>query len=245
MTRRGLTLPVVTSFNEFVWIFAFALTLLCVQQAEALREIRARLGDTGPEAAGASAGQTHTQAATIHRELVGLRGQLKRVVLVVDRSNSMKAGERWSITRATIQTWLRRLSFEECALVMFNQTATLFPDDGSFLRVSGAGGDDNRLALSRRLDLIEPNGRTNTLEALRLAYAYPNVDTIILFTDGVPDQDGRGFDSRLVNQVYALARVHGTTVPINTVGLGQYFDQRFGEFLRRLPELTGGSFIGR
>jgi Mg-chelatase subunit ChlD len=241
VNRRGISVPVVLSFNEFVWLFAFAMTLLYVYQVSQTRNVSVELA----EHVNANTGGDAARAATIRRELVGLRGELKTVVFVVDRSNSMTSGNRWATVRSTIQSWIRYLDVDQCALVLFNQSVESYPVDGSYLMLSGEAGARNREALVNHLDTVMPKGRTNTLAALRRAYEYHNVDTIVLFTDGVPDLRGRGFDRRMTSDIYDLVRQHGQSVPINTVGVGNYFSPAFGNFLRRLPELTGGTFIGR
>jgi hypothetical protein len=248
MTRRGLSFPVLISFNELVWLYAFLLALLCVYQSGLLRDARERLhihGGSTPDAPVPDGPSAQPSAQTIHRELVGLRGRLQRVVLVVDRSKSMASGRRWEETIGTIRTWITHLAFDEAAVVLFNDTTTAYPAHGMFLVLSGSAGGSNRAALLRQLDAVVPSGTTNTLAALQRAYAYQRVDTIILFTDGSPDRNARGFDRAMANEIYALAQRHGREIPINTVGLGKYFDPQFGEFLRRLPDLTGGTFIGR
>ena len=52
------------------------------------------------------------------------------------------------------------------------------------------------------------------------------------------------FDPQIAEQIYQLCGEH-TDIPINTVGLGDYFDRDMGTFLRNLARLTGGTFRGR
>jgi hypothetical protein len=112
--------------------------------------------------------------------------------------------------------------------------------------MTGASAPQNRSKLLVLFDRLSPQGNTNTLAALRAAYAYPGVDTIFLFSDGEPDSGGNVFDHRMAKQVHALCRKHGTTVPINTVGLGNYLGNRnLGSFLETVARETGGTFLGR
>jgi len=130
-------------------------------------------------------------------------------------------------------------------LIIFNDYVEAYPSDGSYLDLTGSDRGLKRAELLRPLEYLEPKGNTNTLAALQRAYSYPEVDTIILFTDGVPDSGSNRFDQNMAAAVFELCRQHGTAVPINTVGLGGYFDKRFGDFLLQLPAITGGTFIGR
>jgi hypothetical protein len=233
--RNNVSLPLLVSFNELAWIAVFALLMLySIASVRSQKEIaRLQLNRCGPD------------KKVINQRLVDLQGDLKHVVFVVDRSGSMNVGRRWEFARGVIRTWLEHLSIEQCALVTFNDSVSLFPARGTYMDMAGPAGDENRAALLDQFTRITPAGNTNTLAALEAAYAYPQLDTIILFTDGVPDRGSNTFDQQMANDVYALCRAHGRRVPINVVGLGDYFNPQFGEFLLRLSRETGGTFIGR
>jgi hypothetical protein len=66
-----------------------------------------------------------------------------------------------------------------------------------------------------------------------------------LFTDGAPN-DGHSavFDPKIAEQIYTLCKAH-PDVPINAVGLGDYFKPELSQFLLRIAETTGGTFLGR
>lgn len=263
MRRENLTLPILVSFNELAWIAVFALVLLYSVHTTHLKNER-NTAATERDAVKRESEQTTRQLAQTKRELqkllarsvtgdsvlnqqlVGLKGDLSRVVFVVDRSGSMDKGGRWEFARDVIQTWLQRLPIESCALITFNEQVTAFPADGTFLEVVGPGGSQNRGSLMAQLKFLKPAGHTNTLSALEKAYEYPEVTSIILFTDGFPDPTGnQRFDTDMAEQIYALCEQNGQRVPVNTIGLGDYFNRQFGEFLRRIPQKTGGTFIGR
>jgi hypothetical protein len=91
---------------------------------------------------------------------------------------------------------------------------------------------------------IETSGVTNTLAALRKAYEY-DVDTILLLSDGAPSRASTGkYDPALAQEIYALCRNHAG-IPVNTIGLGNYFDQETSTFLRSVASITGGGFRGQ
>jgi len=263
MRRENLTLPILVSFNELAWIAVFALVLLYSVHTMRLKEER-NVAAAERDAVKLENEETSRQLAqtkrdlqrllarsvtgdtVLNQQLVGLKGDLHRVVFVVDRSGSMNKGSRWEFARDVIQTWLQRLPIESCALVTFNEEVTAFPADGTFLEVVGPGGAENRARLMAQLRILQPRGHTNTLIALQKAYEYPGVTSIILFTDGFPDPNGKQiFDRAMAEEIYALCKTQGLSVPVNTIGLGDYFDKQFGEFLRRIPQETGGTFLGR
>ena len=187
----------------------------------------------------------------VNRELVGLEGKLKRVVVLFDASGSMNAespdgqGNRWAEAKRIVATWLRRLDVDECVLIVFSDNVRSFPQDGSFARLRGEHGESRRVRLLQMLDTIEPKGWTNTLGALRKAYEYPQVDTMILFSDGAPTNANLGrFDAAVAEEIYQLCRRH-SNIPINTIGLGNYFERDLWNFLRTVAGITGGTFQGR
>lgn len=212
-------------------------------QVEALKtQLANALDDL--KAAQAQVQQQRSREATINRELVGLRGGLKRVAILFDASGSMTQQGRWEEVQRIALTWLDHLEVDECVLIVFSSDATAYPSDGSLLRVSGTEGPANRARLLEYLKSVKPEGWTNTLAAMQLAYRYP-VDTVILFSDGAPTYETvNRFNAEAAEQIYALCRQHAD-VPVNAIGLGNYFDQNFSTFLRTVAQLTGGTFVGR
>ncbi|MFV1965356.1 MAG: VWA domain-containing protein [Pirellulaceae bacterium] len=194
--------------------------------------------------------QQLAREATISRELVGLQGDLTRVAFLFDASGSMKKSgstddQRWAEAQGIAATWLAHLDVDECVLVVFSSDVRTFPKDGTMIQVSGPDSEANRAPLLEPLNAVEPSGWTNTLDALRTAYTYEDLDTIILFSDGAPTNPATGrFDQAVVQQIYSLCREHGD-VPINTIGLGNYFDEQMAAVLRNLASMTGGTFRGR
>ena len=186
----------------------------------------------------------------INRELVGINGALKRVAVLFDASGSMKeagngGGDRWQEAQKIARTWLQHLDVDECVLIVYSSDVRTFPADGTLAQVRGANGEAARQALLAHLTGVEPKGWTNTLEALRRAYSYEGIDTLILFSDGAPTNPNLGrFDQAVANEIYALCRQHGK-IPVNTVGLGNYFDQDLSTFLRTVANVSGGTFLGR
>lgn len=172
----------------------------------------------------------------VNQQLLGISGSLDRAVFVFDRSFSMNSDNRWEFTRQTMRIWLEMLPVREAAVVVFNDEVLQFPPGQKALLPLTAA---NRERLASSLDGLVPTGRTDTAGALQKAYQYEPIDAIILFTDGAPD------DSERVTNVVSkmVARFPGTR--IHVVGLGDYFNEDFGRFLKNLASQTGGAFIGR
>lgn len=192
-----------------------------------------------------------TRDTQVNRELVGLKGKLKRVAVLFDASGSMNTqstdglGNRWAEAKRIVATWLRRLDMDECVMIVFSDNVRSFPQDGSFARLHGEQGEAQRMRLLQMLDTVEPKGWTNTLGALRKAYEYPELDTIILFSDGAPTNANLGrFDGAVAQEIYQLCRSH-SKIPINTIGLGNYFEHDLSTFLKTVAGITGGTFQGR
>jgi len=184
-----------------------------------------------------------------NRELVGLKGPLNRVAILFDASGSMRqagAGgesDRWAEAQEIAATWLQHLNVQQCVLIVFSSDIRTFPGDGSLADLRGASGKATREALLQQLKAVSPRGRTNTLDALRKAYEY-DVDTILLFSDGAPSMADTGaFDAALARRIYELCGQR-RSVPINAIGLGNYFDKDMSTFLQTVARITGGAFRG-
>lgn len=188
---------------------------------------------------------------TVNRELVGIKGPLSKVAIIFDASGSMKEettqgnGDRWSEAQQIAQTWLQHLDVDECVLIVFSSDVRTFPEDGTFAKLTGETEEVVRKELLDKLTKVEPDGWTNTLGALRKAYSYEGLDSIILFSDGAPTNPNLGtFDAEVARSIYTLCSEH-SNIPINSVGLGNYFDPELATFLRTVARLTGGTFRGR
>jgi hypothetical protein len=204
----------------------------------------------------------------VRKELLGLRGPMTNVVILLDRSSSMADGRRWEDSLRVIETWLEYLPIEYCALITFSSDCQAIPGDGQYLTVGGGGDAAHRARteLIRQVRARPPKGSTATVEALQRAYNFPGVDTIILFTDGEPldlrrvapqksppggaresqlnTSERRGIARAQIQEALALSRKH-SNIPINVVALSDYFADWKAEFLLGLVRNTGGAFLGR
>lgn len=183
----------------------------------------------------------------INRELIGLKGELNRTAILIDASGSM-AGQRWLDAVNVMEVWLEQLPVQKAVLIVFNQTCTSLPEDNkTYFNLAGNEGVANR---KRMIDLLrnnEPVGGTFTRGALELAYSREGelIDSIILFTDGAPNT---GRESKIVaveaDAIYRLIETK-TDIPINAIGIGNYFEPSLSEFLLKISQISKGTFIGR
>jgi hypothetical protein len=191
-------------------------------------------------------------------EVLGFQGQFRNVVFIIDVSHSMthisdpnRPGfendtynpQRWNKTKREIVSWARHLPMETLRLVVFHSNVFEYPGGGKFFSMRGAERGEAVGVLEKGLDRVKPTGQTNTLGALEKAYSYPDVDTMILFTDGNPVVEGAK-TADLIASVRGLIRQH-RNIPVNVVGIGEYFEKSFADFLRDIASVTGGEFIGR
>lgn len=201
----------------------------------------------------------------VRKELLGLEGELEYVGILLDRSSSMKKGNRWEDSIQIVKTWLQHLPIENCFLITYNHEFNTFPAN-LYLPVSGPNRERNRKQLIQHIQDVQPDGGTYTIEALAKAYKDPKLQTIILFTDGEPKlwdenlqglrpqnkadksiyQTGRSV-SRNMKEILKLCgdKKQSRRVTVNVVAIGDYFEEKFGEFLRNVAKETGGAFIGR
>ncbi len=183
-----------------------------------------------------------------NRELVGLKGPLRKVAIILDASGSMRqtgagGADRWVEAQQIAAVWLKHLNVQECVLIVYSTEVRTFPADGSLTDLRGEAGAAKRDQLLQQLQSVAPGGWTDTLLALQKAYEY-DVDTILLLSDGAPSKVASGaYQDPLAQQVYQLCREHAQ-IPINTIGLGNYFDQEMSTFLRTVASITGGEFRG-
>ena len=193
---------------------------------------------------------------SIRRELTGLPdGDLRRVVFLVDTSSSMRNSPAWQAAKRLVKTWLEFLPVEECAVVSFNDKAVGFPKEG-YHRVrqpDGAGLHDQRDALLRIFDQAGGGTYTDLLRGLQLAYAYPQPDVMVLFTDGHPRVASK-IDTVLAKEIFAEVEKH-RGIPILTVAVGTYETEGADgprpktnapvAFMKELARRSGGNFLGR
>lgn len=210
---------------------------------------------------------------TIRQELLGLKGNLKKTIFVIDISGSManefsgdyvranwKAGDTaWSNVQHQIVGYLKFLPVESFRIICFNRDLHEFPpQDGQWAT--------DRLAAQQFLASLTPSGLTGTEAALsRAAAAQPG--SIILFTDGQPtravqvrnaqgvEETTSAQDPAQQTRILELVQSGKIKCPVNVIALNDYAIQSAGSsdpaggqtflsFLQELAGRSGGAFLG-
>lgn len=175
--------------------------------------------------------QAKREAAT----MIGLKGDLKGVTFVFDTSGSMTQGGRFHEYQDLLKRWVLNLSFERFNVIRFSTDVEAWREPGLFESTAA-----NRRSAAGFINGFRPYGHTNTLGALQKAFdsSEANLDTIVLFSDGAPIQKPE--------DILRYLRERNTRgVVINTVAIGQYFQEKYGVFLQRIAHEHNGMFIGR
>ena len=219
--------------------------------------------------------QAISQLRSFNNKLVGLGGKLENVVLMVDVSKSMQSGKgqngvvlnNWVPIVEVIERWINGLNVTSAALIVFGDRAELKVG----MQKLDQGGRERILEVIQQID-PDADG-TNFLAAFEEAYRIPNVDTIIVFSDGLPSVDVNGdrifvdekkigesdsaYASRFykettenVNRVLAvhrriseMAKQH-PSVSVNAIGLGAgVYNEKTGNLLNDLALNNGGVFL--
>jgi len=180
--------------------------------------------------------------------LVGLRGPLHNVAFVFDTSGSMKT-PRFAEYQDTLKSWISFLPMSRLAVIDFDDKVRTFR--GGFVNATL----ENRQAACGFIDAFKAEGTTDTLAALKAAFALGDVDTIVLMSDGeptapLPRGGGRASPDdirRNIELVEKWLRDNDSSrkVAINCVAMGNYFNTAYGEFLQRVARDRDGMFIGR
>lgn len=167
------------------------------------------------------------------RELIGLNGDCKRVIFLFDTSGSMQC-ESFPEYRALLSLWIQRLDFEKFNVISFSDAPTLWTPGGC-----AHASPATRGSATQHVATLGPEGGTATLAALKEAFALPDVDTVVLFSDGAPT------DAEPSEILAQMQNINQRQVPINVVAVGNYFKEDYGMFLRELAQQHGGVFLGR
>ena len=190
----------------------------------------------------------------VRQELLGIPGGLARVVMVVDRSQSMSEGSHWEDAKRTVSSWIEHLPVEAAILVVFGADVDVVPSrfepSPTATRNSAeipAVDAKLRTEMVEALSEFGPAGLTPTARALRQAMKFRDIDAIIIFTDGAPET-GTVSGSEAKTEVFNLVDQWCQDNPqgrVHTVGIGNYFDRQMRDFLLGVAKRGRGAFIGR
>jgi hypothetical protein len=211
----------------------------------------------------------------INNKLVGLGGRLENVVFMVDVSKSMRNNKgkngvvtnNWIPAVQTIERWINGLDVKAACLIVFGENAEVKVP----MQILESGGREKILSA---LGQLTPNSdSTNFLDAFEKAYQIQNLDTIIVFSDGLPSIDingrqievepkkanesdkdySRRREAMIENNIVRVLQVHKaisemaqkhSDVAINVIGLGAgVYSEKTGNLLNDLALDNGGIFL--
>jgi len=202
---------------------------------------------------------------------VGMKGPMKNVVILVDLSGSMVGGynasgqfvkdpgriARFERVKEEISLLIEHLDFERFNLIGFGGQESV--NSERLERTASklvAATDQTRKMAKEQLARWKVVGGTPTLPALQAAFEDPQVDTILLYTDGDPSIPNCS-QQAVIDWINANNRQR--KVIVNCVGIGAYDaaplpvnddcsaqqTMSFVDFLRQLSSAGGGSFSAR
>jgi len=175
-------------------------------------------------------------------EAIGLKGRMENVIFVFDSSDSMDDTDRFDQYTKLLQTWVRNLAFERFNVLDFDSTVK--PWSAGRLRDATP---KNRKDAVDFIANISADGQTNTLAAVKAAFAFEEVDTIILFSDGIPNPR-EGGNTREGITGWIRQENQDRTVVVNTIAIGESFDagtntvKEYAIFLWEVAAETQGRF---
>jgi len=179
---------------------------------------------------------------------VGFKFKGKRVVFLVDASQSMEREDRMGQVRAGLKMLLTSMpsSFEiEIIQFPFGMRAPF----KTLWGVPTIARKFNKLDAFDFLARITPYGSTPTRDALLFVLNnYQDISDIVLLTDGVPTFHNSNKKDDIYDILAAVRSLNTNKIQINTVGVGTNFlsDQTSDQykFLSLLAEETNGFFVG-
>lgn len=175
-----------------------------------------------------------TELQQLHATLIGLKGDLRHVVFVFDTSGSMNT-PRFAEYTGLLESWVQKLNFENFNVVRFDSKVMAWSPSGT-----RPATPESRREAVQFIHNFKPDGDTFTQAAFQEAFRDPQTKTIVFFSDGAPT------DAHFDQILSWLDKANGQRkVTINTVGMGNYFNQAYGQFLKTIAERHGGVFIGR
>lgn len=195
----------------------------------------------------AESGENNTVAGTFF----GVALDSTRMTFVIDSSGSMgdpmsprtggpttgdgarkqSGGTRLDVAQNELNYFLGKLPENALVnVVRFSNNAKAWSD-----RLKSVGKQKTLTAIQAFVERLSPDGGTNIYEGLQLAFEDPDVDTIMLLSDGAPSV-GEVIDASTIADHVALWNAHrGVTIHVVCIEANQ-------PELRRMAETSGGSY---
>lgn len=167
----------------------------------------------------------------------GLSIDSHNIMYVLDVSGSMNDGFRIKALREELTRALKGLTGTHFInMIFFSSTVTKWKDE--LVPLEG-GRQDNKTSALLRARYLYAEGGTNLYGALDAALDDPEVDSVVLLSDGDPTV-GKIIDKRaILAAVLKKNRITQATIHVVAIGSADR------TFLRKLAESTGGTFVSR
>lgn len=185
----------------------------------------------------------------------GIPVRSKRIVFVVDRSESMAEKARWKDTSAASGPVDLRLvgdrKIDVCryelkkALLVLAKDAefnvVFFNRDvAAFAPSAMKATPENVKKAFAFIDSFEPRGRTNLFDPLEKAIVAAQADTVFLLTDGLPNCGQFEKPEEIRREI---ARLNTARLAVHAIYVGS--EKGGEELLRGLAQENGGAFVNR
>lgn len=163
---------------------------------------------------------------------MGIQVRTSRVAFVIDKSGSM-SGDQWEKLVYTLEPIINGLyEPSDFNIIAFGSS----PEP--FRKTMVEATSTSKLEAINWLNGVDPSGGTNVISALETAFNDPELETIILLTDGYPNSAPES----IYAQVDEWQRKRKKSVVIHAVS---YQSTRGKDFLRELAKRNGGRFTTR
>jgi Mg-chelatase subunit ChlD len=203
-------------------------------KARAPRRRRESRFDTGTE-------------TVVGARFLGLSIESRHAAFVLDVSGSMKervrGGEtRWAVVAAALSGVLGQLKGRrekaQVNVITFGDEARAFFESARPLTAARLG------TIERRLAATVPAGRTALFDGIALALSDPEVDTLVVLSDGAPSAGAFFTKTDLLTEVARLNRWRRARIDVIAVGSDR-IAKRWRDVMKRLAKESGGRFVAR
>ncbi len=190
-------------------------------------------GNARGQGSGGEPGMGGTQGTGgIHTSFFGIKSPAKRVVYVIDASESMRQHDAMQFARRKLWDSLQELTpTSQFQVIFFNVTNHTMSRVGERIRLLSATSVNLRLARQFLIG-IQPDAGTNRMGALSLALSY-DPDVIYLLTDAdAPELSAK--------DLWELKRVNKRKALVHVVEFGVGADLSPNNFLKKLASQNNG-----
>ncbi|MFV1958167.1 MAG: hypothetical protein ACC662_02015, partial [Planctomycetota bacterium] len=165
------------------------------------------------------------------------------VELILDASGSMarrtpSGATRWATVTQELTRALERLGPARGNVFRFaDEVESVFPRSELFTRA-------RRRAVAQWLAGTEPGGRTALFDGVAAALADPDIDQVVVLSDGAPSAGSFFTKTDLLTEIGRRNRWRRARIDVVAVG-ADGIARRWRDVLRRLADASGGTCVQR